>query len=70
MKKMAAIPIYGKNLQKSFPTELIVLGMWHYELRLYTVFINNDPELTLTYFTTMSNFAKLVFALIVGPDIR
>ena len=23
--KMAVMPIYGKNLQKSFPTELIVL---------------------------------------------
>ena len=33
------------------------------------VYINDDPELTLTYFTTMSNLAKLVFVLIVGPDI-
>ena len=32
--------------------------MEHYELKLYTVYINDDPELT-TYFTTMSNFAKL-----------
>ena len=42
-------------------------GTEHYELNLYTVY---DPELTLTYFTTMSNLSKLVFVLIVGPDIR
>ena len=42
----------------------------YYELKLYTVRINDDPELTLTYFTAMSNLAKLVFVLTVGPDIR
>ena len=50
---------------------IMKLGMVeHYELKLYTVYINDDPELTLTYFTTMSNLAKLVFVLIIGPDIR
>ena len=34
MTKMAVMPIYGKNLQKS-STELIVLGMEHYVLKLY-----------------------------------
>ena len=34
------------------------------------VYINDDPELTLTDFKTMSNFAKLVFVLTVAPDIR
>ena len=43
-------------------------GMAHYELKLYTVCINDVPEFTLTYFTTMSNFAKLIFVLIVGPE--
>ena len=48
------------------------LGMEHYVLKLYKVYIciNDDPELTLTHFMTISNFAKLVFVLIVGPDIR
>ena len=46
------------------------LGIEHYVLKLYKVYINDDPELTLTYFTTMFNLAKLVFVLIVGPDIR
>ena len=30
-------------------------------LNLYKVYINDYPELTLTYFKTMSNLAKLVF---------
>ena len=46
------------------------LGMEHYELNLYTVYINHDPELTYTCFTAISNFAKIVFVLIVGSDIR
>ena len=35
-----------------------------------TKFINDDPELTMTYLTTMSYLAKHVFELTVGPDIR
>ena len=51
---------------------IMKLGMEHYELKLYTAYINGDPELTLTYFRTdMSNLAKHVFVLIiVGPDIK
>ena len=69
MTKMAAMHIYGKNLQKSSPTMIMKLGMEHYVLKLYRVYINDDTELTLTYFMTMSNLAKLVFVPIVGPDI-
>ena len=46
------------------------LGMDHYVLKVYKVFINDDPALTLTHFKTMSNLAKLVFVLIVCPDTR
>ena len=49
---------------------IMKLGMEHYVLKLYQVHINDDPELTLTYFITMSNLAKLVCVLIIGPDIR
>ena len=73
MTRMAATPIYGQSLQK-FPTELspmiMKLDMQYYELKLYTVYINDDPELTLTYFTAISNWTKLVFLLMVGPYIR
>ena len=52
MTKMAASPTYGKNLQKNSSTELIVLVMklcmGHYVLKLYKVYINDDPGLTLT----------------------
>ena len=34
--------------------------MEYYELKLCKVYINDDPELTLTYFTKMSNLVKLV----------
>ena len=50
--------------------KIIKLGMEHYVLKLYKVYLNDDPELTLTCFTTMSNLAKLDFVLIVGPDIK
>ena len=46
------------------------LGMEHYELKLYTVYINVDPELPLTYFKAISILVELVYVLIVGPDIR
>ena len=49
---------------------IMKIGMEHCVLKLYTVYIHDDPEKTLTHFKTMSNLAKLVFVLIVGPDIR
>ena len=51
---------------------IMKLGIEQYVLKLYKVYINDDPELTLTYFKTiyMSNFAKLVFVLTVATDIR
>ena len=54
------MPIYGKNLLllqnlKSYELEL---GIKHYVLKLYKVYINDDPALTLIYFTTMSNLEK------------
>ena len=60
MTKMAAMPIYGKNLKnhlqnrKSYDLETyhVALG-----LKLYKVCINGDPGLTLTYFTVRSNFS-------------
>ena len=44
--------------------------MEHYFLKLYEVYINDDPELTLTNFKTMSNLGKLVFVPLVGPGMR
>ena len=56
MTKLAAMPIYGKNLKKTFfsgtkrPMSL-KLGMQHRVLEYYQVCSNDDPGLTLTYFT-------------------
>ena len=59
MTKMAAMPIYGKTLQKSFSPEPVgpistKLGMKHQWLKHYNVYINYDPVMTLTYFTARS----------------
>ena len=48
MTKMAAMLIYGKNLQKSNSPMIMKLGVEQYVLKLYKVYINEDPELTLT----------------------
>ena len=44
------------------------LCMEQYVLKLYKVYINDDHELTLTHFKTMSNLAKRSFVLTDGPD--
>ena len=44
---------------------IMKLGMEYYVLKRFKVYINDDPELTLTFFTTMSNLVKPVFVLIV-----
>ena len=60
MTKMAAMPIYGKNLLKIFffrtrrPVTLR-LGIWHWRCRAYQVCSNDDPRLTLTYLMSRSS---------------
>ena len=46
------------------------LCMEQHVLELYKVYINDDPELTLTHSKSISDFAKLVSVLTVAPDIR
>ena len=40
---------------------ILKLGMQHRGLKLYKVYINSDPELTLTYFTARSNLVPYAF---------
>ena len=59
MTKMAAMPIYGKNPSKIFFSGTggpisTKLGMKHQWLKYYNVYINHDPVMTLTYFTTVN----------------
>ena len=54
MTSMAAMPVYGKNLKIFFsgtqrPMTLKV-GMQHLVLEYFQIYLNDDPELTLTYF--------------------
>ena len=60
MTKMAATPIYGKNPSKIFFSRtggpiFTKLGMYYRGLLPIIVYINDDPGVTLTYFTAMSN---------------
>ena len=65
MTKMAAMPIYGKTLknlllQNQSPM-ILKLGMYYWGLKFYKFYINEDPGLTLTYFTTRSNWVSCTF---------
>ena len=61
MTKMAAMSVHGKNPSKVFffGTGGLIstkLGMLHLGLLPIIVCSNDDPGLTLTYFTPKSNF--------------
>ena len=66
MTKLAVMPIYGRNLKKFFfsgtkwPITL-KLGMKHRVIEYYQVYSNDDPGLTLNYFTAMSNLVPYAF---------
>ena len=60
MTKMAATPIYGKNPSKIFFSRtgrpiFTKLRMYHWGLQPIIVCSNDDPGVTLTYFTARSN---------------
>ena len=68
MAKMADICIYHKNPLKIFFSRTrrvmtLVLGILHLGCRAYQVCSNNDPRLTLTYFTARSNLFPNAFEL-------
>ena len=61
-----AMPIYGKNLKKIFFSGTkwpmtFKLGMQHRMLEYYQIFSNDDPGLTVTYFTARSNLVPDTF---------
>ena len=66
MTKIVAMPIYGKNLKKIFffgtkrPMTL-KLGRQHRVVEYYQVCSNDDPGLTMTYFTTRSSLVPYAF---------
>ena len=60
----------SKLFYRTNGTMIMKLCMEQYVLKLNKVYINDDHELTLTHFKTMSNLAKRSFVLTDGPDIR
>ena len=40
---------------------ILKLGMYYRGLKLYKVYINDDPRMTLTYFTARSNWVTCTF---------
>ena len=66
MTRMAAMPIYGKNLKKIFFSGIkrpmtLKLGMQHRVLKCYQVLSIDDPGLVLTYFMARSNLVPYAF---------
>ena len=65
MTKMAAMPIYGKNLKKicfsGTKRPMTKLSMLHRVLEFYQVCSYDDPGLTSTYFTARSNLVPYAF---------
>ena len=67
------MPIYGKNLKKIFFSRTkwpmtLKLGMQHWVLKCYQVCSNDDPGLTLTYFTARSNLVHYAFVWEKGKN--
>ena len=48
---------------------ILKLGMYHWGLKLYKVYVNDDPGLTLTYFTARSNLVPYTFVLEKGKTM-
>ena len=50
--------------------KILKLGMDHGELMVYKVYINEDPGLTLTYFTARSNLCKIAYCAFTWPRYK
>ena len=66
MTKMAAMPIYGEKKNKQLhcwnqKAMTLKLGLQHWLLEYYQICSNNEPGLTLTYFTARSNLVPFVY---------
>ena len=74
MTKMAAMAMYGKNLKKTLfsgtnrPMTLN-LSIHHQVAEYYQVCSNDDPGLTLTYFTAGSNLVPYAFVWEKGKTV-
>ena len=56
--------INGKNLISRNKSPVILkLGIQHWDFKICKVCVNDDPEMTLTYFMARSKFVAFVFDL-------
>ena len=73
MTKMAAVPIYGKILKNLLLRNQKAddLESWYAAsgFKYYQVCLNDDPELTLTYFTARSNLVPYAFVWEKGKTV-
>ena len=60
MTKMAAMPIYGKTFKIFFSRTNSPMSL-KFGIKLYKVYLIDDPGLTLTYFTARSNLVACTF---------
>ena len=68
MTKMAAMSIYSKTSENKRLMTL-KLGMQHWVLKYYQDYSNDDPGLTLTYFTARSHLVPFAFVWEKGKTI-
>ena len=66
MTNVAAMPIYGKKNKKIFLSGTkkpmaLKLGKQQWVLKYYQIYSNDNPGLTLTYFTARSNLVRYAF---------
>ena len=66
LTSMAAMPIYGKNLKnivfcRTKQQMTLKVCMQHWVREYYQIYPNDDPGLTMTYFTARSNLLPYAF---------
>ena len=69
MTRMATMPLYG-TITFSETKRLMTLkvGMLHWMFEKYQVCSNDDPELTLAYFTARSHLVPYAFVWLKGKQ--
>ena len=72
--KMVAMPMYGKKPLKLFFSRtknpmILTLGMYHWGLKLYKVYKNDDPVLTLTLITCFCTYSRPLYQVSVYRTI-
>ena len=54
-----------KNLKRTGRPMILKLGLQHLGLKFFKIYINDDPAMTLTYFTARSNLVTYAFKCLI-----